>query len=714
MIKTLAFISIFALQEVSQAVVTNTESPVTKVVGLIKDLKEKIVADGKAEQMVYDKYACWCETTTKRKAKDIHTAMTDIKSLGTTILELKSQITSLSNDISHISKEMAANQAAQDEATGIRTKENKEYSENKAMMEQTLVSLEGAIKVLSGAGTKTGLLQAQPSREAALIQLRHVAEMLNGPGQSIDHLLTPKQLKLIRTFAKDPAEFYDQKAQKAAAYNPASSTIMGILKDMYDTFSSNLEKSTETEAVAYKNYETLIGVKTNEMETLASQKGKKEEQKAAAEQDAADASQEYDDTTKQMKADTEFFDNSKASCQAKADEWSERVRARTEELSGITKALSILTSDDAKELFNKAIKPGMETSFLQVSSSEDPRIQAYNMLKARASASGSLRLMSMAATLKTRGLFDGVVEGMNKMIDEIAAEGEADHEEKEWCKEETHKNEQEAARYEYKIEKVSGKLMRLQTKLTELESTLQKTIEEIVQTKEDLKEMTSTRKSDHKAFEVAKADDKAAVLLLGKAIDAMSQFYKNNKAALLALERQPVFDRGDAAPDATFSKASSGSSEAGGILSIMTMLKEDLEAEITNGIKAEEEDQFYFERTRSRLNALLKELDEKKVNLKGSIVDTNKAIDNEEQAKADLQDLLDEKNKYLANLKPDCDEVVLGFDEREKKRVDDTSALIESRELLVGMPTKPPGMEEAAQGLLEESSEPTMSFHYAL
>merc|ERR1711881_391546 len=91
-----------------------------------------------------------------------------------------------------------------------------------------------------------------------------------------DHVITNKQLALVSNFAKDPAEFYDQKAEKSASYNPASATIMGILKDMYDTFSANLETSTETEAVAYKNYESLMGVKGNEMATLTKSRQKKE------------------------------------------------------------------------------------------------------------------------------------------------------------------------------------------------------------------------------------------------------------------------------------------------------------------------------------------------------------------------------------------------------------------------------------------------------
>merc|ERR1719387_804138 len=211
---------------------------------------------------------------------------------------------------------------------------------------------------------------------------------------------------------------------------------------------------------------------------------------------------------------------------------------------------------------------------------------------------------------------------MNKMIDQIALEGEADHEQKDWCKEEMHKNEQEAARYEYKIEKVTAKLMRLQTKLEELESTLQKTYDEIKQTKEDLKEMTSTREADHAAFKAAKADDEGAVGLLENAIAAMSAFYKNNKAALLLLEKQPVFDRGEQAPDATFTSASKSSGEAGGILSIMTMVKEDLEDEITNAVKMEKEDQMYFERAVKELLALIKDLNDKKTSLQMAIVDT--------------------------------------------------------------------------------------------
>merc|ERR1719387_3134733 len=411
-------------------------------------------------------------TTSARKANDIHQAMTDIKVLSSKILETKGLVQTRVNEIKELTGDIMENQKELDEATAIRQKENSAYMENKAEMEQTLGALERAIKTLSGAGTKTALLQmSKPSDELSLLSTAaavHEAVTALPSG----HQLSSEQLSAIQAFTSDPAEFYDKKAEKAASYNPASATIQGILKDMYDTFSMNLEKATEAEATQQKNFESLIGVKENEMATLVEQRARREGEKADAEKDLADASQDLDDTTKQMKADTVFFDETKAACQAKADEWSERVRARTEELAGINKALEILTGDDAKALFNKAIKPGKETGFLQIASESQPQAKAYKTLKEHATKAKSLRLAAIAATLRTGGHFDAVIAEIDKMMATLKEEEKGDITQRDWCKEETFKNEQEASRYEYKIERTDAKIMKLTSKLEELEGTL--------------------------------------------------------------------------------------------------------------------------------------------------------------------------------------------------------------------------------------------------
>merc|ERR1719183_2284673 len=185
----------------------------------------------------------------------------------------------------------------------------------------------------------------------------------------------------------------------------------------------------------------------------------------------------------------------------------------------------------------------------------------------------------------------------------LKEEEKGDIEQRDWCKEETFKNEQEASRYEYKIERTGAKIMKLTTKLNELEATLQQMIQQIIDTKTDISDMEDTRKEEHAAFESAKSDDEGAAKLLGAAIEAMTAFYKNNKigmgeiqGAAQALVQEPTFEvSADQAPDASFTSAGKSSGESKGIESIMTMIKEDLEDEISNGVKNEGETQAKFE-----------------------------------------------------------------------------------------------------------------------
>merc|ERR1719191_1525361 len=240
----------------------------------------------------------------------------------------------------------------------------------------------------------------------------------------------------------------------------------------------------------------------------------------------------------------------------------------------------------------------METFFQTGSSISEnqPESKAYKALKAHATKAKSLRLAAIAATLRTGGHFDAVIAEIDKMMATLKVEEKDDIDQRDWCKEETFKNEQEASRYEYKIEKTDGKIYKLTSKLHELEAARQATIAEIQETKADIKKMEDTRNEEHAAYETAKSDDEGAAKLLAAAIESMTAFYKNNKiemgpiqGAAKALVQEPVFEvSADQAPDATFTSAGKSSGESKGIVSIMTMIKEDLEDEISNGVKEEE------------------------------------------------------------------------------------------------------------------------------
>merc|ERR1719261_1786163 len=528
-------------------------------------------------------------------------------------------------------------------------------------------------------------------------EVSHVVELL-----PMNTKLAPKDLALVSAFTADPESYYDQKADAKASYSPASATIQGILKDMYDTFTADLERITEDEASAQKAFEDLMATKAKELATLKATLEKKEAAKAEAEKMLADAAQELADTTAQMKEDTKFFDEMTVACKAKADEWGERSRLRTEEIAGINKALEVLTSDEARALFNKAIKPGIET-FIQLDEQTEnsPRIKAFKALKRQATKSHSLRLAALAATVRSAGQFDVVIAEIDKMIKVLKDEEAEDIDQRDFCKETTFEKEQEKSRYEYKIEKTEAKIVKLTEKKEELEAAIIETDAQILSTHEDLDQMEATRTEENAQFKQAKSDDEAAIELLGQAIEHLSAYYKNNKieigpiqGSVKGLLQEPEFAVDpDQAPDATFSGKGSRKNESKGIISILTMIKEDLQEEIANGMKAEEMSQQEYAKAKAAALKLIATLEEKKTNLEEAKAETDVKIGDAETLQEETEKMLKAKEEELQEMKPNCDWIMKAFETRREKRKAEMEGLLQAKSYLSG----------AAPSMLEKS-----------
>merc|ERR1719352_2131847 len=111
------FSAIFALVALG---VWAKDTPIDKVVFLMKNLQTKIEADGKEEQASYDNYACWVESTLQRKAKDISDAKELLGELDDSITKLNADIASHEAEIAQLNKDIAQNEEAVKEAKGIR------------------------------------------------------------------------------------------------------------------------------------------------------------------------------------------------------------------------------------------------------------------------------------------------------------------------------------------------------------------------------------------------------------------------------------------------------------------------------------------------------------------------------------------------------------------------------------------------------------------
>merc|ERR1719159_2118957 len=235
------------------------------------------------------------------------------------------------------------------------------------------------------------------------------------------------------------------------------------------------------------------------------------------------------------------------------------------------------------------------------------------------------------------GHFDVVIQEIDKMIQVLKDEEQDDIKQRDWCKKQYFENSEEKAELKWLIKNNEAMIVKLDDLIAKLTETLEDTVKEIDATKEQMAKMTEERTDENDAFKEAKKDDEDAIALLEQAIEALSAYYKKNKIEMgpvqgsVKLLQEPEFEVSKwQAPDATFSDGGKRKNESKGIISILTMLKEDLEDEIKNGIKDEATAQMEYEKQMEAAKKLLETLAEKKVNLESDISKTEEQKEEEE------------------------------------------------------------------------------------
>merc|ERR1719207_497094 len=165
-----------------------------------------------------------------------------------------------------------------------------------------------------------------------------------------------------------------QEAQHTKSWNlmkaPASGEIFGMLKQMKESFETNMANSKKEEEQSQKDYEDLKAAKTDEITAATELIGTKTQELAAADEKNVQSKESLEDTQNVLAADTKFLSNLKEQCAAMDAEYEERVKVRQQEITACSKALAFLSSDEAHELFSRTL------GFVQVRSSVSSKRRA--------------------------------------------------------------------------------------------------------------------------------------------------------------------------------------------------------------------------------------------------------------------------------------------------------------------------------------------------
>merc|ERR1719420_2405531 len=196
------------------------------------------------------------------------------------------------------------------------------------------------------------------------------------------------------------------------------------------------------------------------------------------------------------------------------------------------------------------------------------------------------------------------------------------------------------------------------------------------------------RRKQKLEYEAAKAQDEQAVNLMDAAVDVLNKFYSDNQLAMLQRSAQaPVVDAGAAPPPppSTWSEPYGGAKgENNGILSILAMIKSDVQKDIKLATTAEKESIKDYDTFMSSTKALLEELASNKASLEGEIGSAETAISESKTLRGEKKAVLTDTLTFLRTIAPSCDYMAVNIELRKQNREAEIDGLVGAKASLLG------------------------------
>merc|ERR1719424_2090243 len=163
-------------------------------------------------------------------------------------------------------------------------------------------------------------------------------------------------------------------------------------------------------------------------------------------------------------------------------EWEERQKTRQLEMEAVSKALAVLSGDDAHDLFTKTFNP----SLLQKGSTSNRRSQASKLLKAVAKKVGNPRLATLAESVQLDA-FTRVKKAIDDMVSALLKEKEDEIKHKDFCTDEFNTNELQTEKKTRSKEDLTAKIADLDMSIKQLTEALEALQSEISELQVQLK-----------------------------------------------------------------------------------------------------------------------------------------------------------------------------------------------------------------------------------
>merc|ERR1712187_366213 len=460
------------------------------------------------------------------------------------------------------------------------------------------------------------------------------------------------------------------------SYAPQSGAIFGILRQMKETFEANLSDSQKEEMANQKAYEDLKAAKEAEIAAGQSQIDTKTGELADTDQKNAQSKEDIEDTRNSLSADKQFLMMLKEKCQMTDKEWEERQKTRQLEMEAVSKALAILSGDDAHDLFTRTFNPALLQEESSMQSAR--RVQASKLLKAVANKHNNPRLATLAYKARLDA-FTRVKKAIDDMIAQLLKEKEDEIKHKDFCVDEFNTNQLQTEKKDREKEDLLALIEDLELTIKTLASEIDTLKSEIAEMQVQMKRAGEDREKQNKEFQQTVADQRASQKLLTAALNILKGFYEKKEAALLQQGQEPA----GPPPPPGFSEYKKNAA-AGGVMGMIQQIINDAKAMEAEAIRAEEDAQKAYEdfvkETNNTIETKSKDIVNKTEEKAKAETDLTQANEDKESVLLELEQL----SNYNAELHQSCDFVMKNFDIRQTACDEEIEALKQAKAILSG------------------------------
>merc|ERR1711933_438769 len=424
-----------------------------------------------------------------------------------------------------------------------------------------------------------------------------------------------------------------------------------------------------------KAYEDLKAAKEAEIAAGQEQIDKKTAELADTDEKNAQAKEDIEDTKKSLSADEEFLMMLKEKCSMTDKEWEERQKTRQLEMEAVSKALAVLSGDDAHDLFTRTFNP----AFLQEGTQNTMRReQASKLLSEMAKKLNSPRLSALAYRVRLDA-FTRVKKAIDDMVAQLLKEKEDEIKHKDFCVDEFNTNQLQTEKKEREKKDLIAKIEDLELTIKTLTEEIENLKAEIAEMQVQLKRAGENREKENKEFQTTVADQRATQKLLKAALTVLQDFYGKKAAFLQSHKQEPA----GPPPPPGFEEYKKNAA-SGGVMDMISQIISDAKAMEAEAIRSEEDAQKAYEdfvkETNASIEAKSKEIVNKSETKAKAEADLVEAKENKEAVMLELEQLAN----YKAELHSSCDFVMKNFEIRQTARDEEIEALKQAKAILSG------------------------------